>query len=321
MRGIDIYSGDGTVDFNAVKAAGIDIVYIKATEGVSYTDSTDKDFYNRAKAAGLKVGFYHFLRNNDPIAEANHFISAVQGLSVDCKYSIDVEVTLGQSVYQISNNVKQFADYLISKGYEICIYTYTSFYLESLNNTVKSYPIWIADYRNTEPNIVNVGWQYSETGSVHGVNSNCDLDNFNDTILIGGGSVIHSVEKSIQGALNQLLITDADGQPLVVDGDLNTKSVYAINKFKAIMGLTQDGKWDSACNDAWSRIVTKPLLDTEHYAQKYVQFRMFGPDFSKITGEFDQATSDQVKVWQNAFKVSAPTGIVDLTAWNHLITD
>ena len=97
MKGIDIYSGQGNIDFNKVKNDGIEIVYIKATEGLTYTDTTFKSFYNDAKSVDLKVGFYHFLRNNNPVEEAKHFINVTNGLEVDCRYAINVEVVLGQT--------------------------------------------------------------------------------------------------------------------------------------------------------------------------------------------------------------------------------
>jgi GH25 family lysozyme M1 (1,4-beta-N-acetylmuramidase) len=184
MKGIDVSSNQGTIDFAKVKASGIEIVYIKATEGIAYTDSTLKAFYNNAKAARLKVGFYHFLRANDPSTEAKHFLSATAGLIPDCKYVIDVELALGQTVATLSNNVRKFADYLISQGKKVALYTGDYFYRDNLNSTVKDLPLWVANYGTTTIARTHVGWQYSETGSVNGISSKVDLDTFDNGILI-----------------------------------------------------------------------------------------------------------------------------------------
>ena len=75
MKGIDIASYQQNVDFVKVKNSGIEIVYIKATEGVTYNNPLLDSQYSGAIAAGLKIGFYHFLRANDPILEAKYFLS------------------------------------------------------------------------------------------------------------------------------------------------------------------------------------------------------------------------------------------------------
>ena len=75
-QGIDVSSWQGSINYAEVKNSGIDIVYIKASEGKSLTDSYFKTNYNNAKANGLKVGFYHFIRattTEDAIAEARIF--------------------------------------------------------------------------------------------------------------------------------------------------------------------------------------------------------------------------------------------------------
>lgn len=239
MKGIDIYSGQGNIDFNKVKNDGIEIVYIKATEGLTYTDDTFKNFYNDAKSVDLKVGFYHFLRNNNPVEEAKHFINVTNGLEVDCRYAIDVEVVLGQTSDKILNNVTQFANYLKSNGKDIVVYTYTSFlkeYLKSINN---SFQLWIAEYGVKSPNInvPYIGFQYSDSGSVCGINGEVDLDEFSESILLrnAGSNLtlnncnIQSIDgfvneynfhkvKSLQELINGLGLKDDSGNSLIVDG-------------------------------------------------------------------------------------------------------
>ena len=60
LNGIDISDWQGDIDFNAVKESGIDIVYIKAGQG-GYEDQLVESNYNKAKAAGLNIGFYYYL--------------------------------------------------------------------------------------------------------------------------------------------------------------------------------------------------------------------------------------------------------------------
>lgn len=188
MKGIDISNNDGNVDFQAVKDSGVGIVYLKATEGLTYDDPMMKEFYEQAKAVGLKIGFYHFLRKNDPTQEAIHFLNCISGLAYDCIHMIDVEhdsLKDGSASWR----TKGFADYCQSQGVQVGLYTYTSFLKESMDNDSQELPLWIAEYGASIPNISQsyVGFQYSETGEVPGINTNCDLDEFNEGILISGG--------------------------------------------------------------------------------------------------------------------------------------
>lgn len=186
MKGIDISAYQGiNIDFNKVKASGVEIVYIKATEGVTFDSPGFKLQYAKARSVGLKIGFYHYMKANDPVAEAEHFLTSTQGLEVDCKYAIDIEETQGRSVAEISYSVRVFADYIISQGKDVCIYTGDSFYATNLNSTVRDIPLWIAHYGVLKPNVSNyVGFQYSSTGSVDGVKGVVDMNVFNDGIFI-----------------------------------------------------------------------------------------------------------------------------------------
>lgn len=59
--------------------AGIDFVFLKVTEGLTYESPAWKDQYADAVKAGLVVGFYHYphMHNNDR-SEANFFFSKVK---------------------------------------------------------------------------------------------------------------------------------------------------------------------------------------------------------------------------------------------------
>ncbi|MDP4145273.1 MAG: GH25 family lysozyme [Bacillota bacterium] len=326
MRGIDIFSGQGKVDFAKVKADGIEVVYIKATEGVTYTDPTVKSYYMNAKAAGLKVGFYHFLRANNPIAEAQHFLDVTNGMQVDCKYAIDVEVTLNQSEAKISANVRQFADYLISKGKEVCLYTYLSFYRDNLNDSVKDLPLWIAEYGVNSPRIAvpYVGFQYSDTGSVSGISGNVDLDLFSYGIFIGNNSSTSpsapvmanndsDTIKNIQKQLNLILKKN-----LAVDGMEGQKTDSAIRDFQRIMGLKPDGIVGPNTSAAINEILDRPADGVNYphyeYATRYIQYRVGAP----IDGIYGNLTKAKVQNWQAANGLT-PDGIVGSLTWSKLL--
>jgi uncharacterized protein YgiM (DUF1202 family) len=190
MKGIDLSTFQGTeIDFAKVKASGVEICMIKATEGLTWTSDCFKAQHAGAIAAGLSTGFYHYLRANSSVDEAKHLLSVTEGLAVQCKYVIDVEVMLGQSIEKLSLNVRQFADYLISQGKEVAVYSGDSFYECNLNSTVKDLSCWIAHYGVTSPDTdPYAGFQYSESGIVSGYDGEIDVNIFNNGMLIGGST-------------------------------------------------------------------------------------------------------------------------------------
>lgn len=60
-EGIDVSNWQGYIDYSKVRESGIEIVYIKSSQGSNIKDSYFDINYENAKANGLKVGFYHFL--------------------------------------------------------------------------------------------------------------------------------------------------------------------------------------------------------------------------------------------------------------------
>ena len=72
------WNGDkGLIDWNKVKNAGYDAVFMKASQGTSFVDGMFKRDKEEARKAGMLCGFYHFSDGGDPIAEADFFLETV----------------------------------------------------------------------------------------------------------------------------------------------------------------------------------------------------------------------------------------------------
>ena len=78
-QGIDVSSWQRTINFSNVKNSGINVVYIKSSEGKSYIDPYFETNYRNAKANGLKIGFYHYVtaRSTSQAQEQANFFSKV----------------------------------------------------------------------------------------------------------------------------------------------------------------------------------------------------------------------------------------------------
>ena len=60
IQGIDVYTGDGAVNWTSVKNGGYSFAFVKADEGVSSADGQFAANMTNANAAGVYVGPYHF---------------------------------------------------------------------------------------------------------------------------------------------------------------------------------------------------------------------------------------------------------------------
>jgi Lyzozyme M1 (1,4-beta-N-acetylmuramidase) len=191
--GIDISAYQAGLNFATVKAAGIQIVYIKATEGTGYTNPYLQYQYNQAKANGLKVGFYHFYSpSKDAEQQAIYFNNAISVYEYDCFPVLDVESyddsgkdTFSAKIHACLNEIAYLTQH------KPVIYTYTSFINSYLTASyVNMYPLWVADYNSSgapgNNSIWNswVGYQYSSSGNIGGVT--IDMDAFTVDILIEG---------------------------------------------------------------------------------------------------------------------------------------
>ena len=100
--GIDVSDWQGYIDYSKVKQSGIEIVYIKSSQGSNIKDPYFDINYENAKNNGLKVGFYHFLtaKNVEQAKqEAQFFSHVISGKSPDCKLVMDYEIFSGISKF------------------------------------------------------------------------------------------------------------------------------------------------------------------------------------------------------------------------------
>ena len=200
IKGIDISHWNGDIDFNKVKAAGIEFVIIKA--GVSdrgfYTDSKFKDNYEKAKAAGLFVGAYYFVGKKfygdlSGIEDAKRFIKILQGMQFEYPVYLDVETTDCRYKELATDAAIAFCSTMEAAGYYVGIYASDiSGFKEKLNHSrLEKYAHWVARY-GKEPEVCKEGviHQYSSKGAVDGIVGSVDLDkascDYSKYIIAGG---------------------------------------------------------------------------------------------------------------------------------------
>lgn len=191
--GIDVSEWQGEINWNEVKNSGIQIVYIRSSEGNNYIDPDAIRNYNGAKENNIKVGFYHYLTartTSEAIEQANFFVSVIKGLNVDCRLAMDFESFGDLSISEINSISKTFLQEVERlSGKEVIIYSdaYNAAYTFS-TELAETYPIWVADYFVSQPGNGNWkvwdGFQYTDEGIVDGIEDYVDRDYFTSGVIL-----------------------------------------------------------------------------------------------------------------------------------------
>lgn len=87
-KGIDVSENNGRVDWNAVKAAGIDFAIIRLGYGNRHLDECFYENVNGAIAAGLQIGVYYYSYALDAEA-AEHEANFLVDTLLDCGLTAD----------------------------------------------------------------------------------------------------------------------------------------------------------------------------------------------------------------------------------------
>ena len=128
----------GTIDWNAVKAAGIDYVFVRAAyrgyeTGRIVPDDLFAQNIEGAAAAGLHVGVYLFsqaLSEQEALEEADYLLELIDGYPVDYpvvydqeEYTADQARTDGLTGEQATANALAFCERIYEAGYIPMVYT------------------------------------------------------------------------------------------------------------------------------------------------------------------------------------------------------
>lgn len=203
-NGIDVSGYQGNINFEKVKEAGIEIVYMKSSEGNNYVDSHFEQNYQKAKESGLKVGVYHYVTartTEEAERQAKFFVNLLGKKSIDCRLAMDFESFGNLSKEEINSIGLTFLRAVESlSGKEVVLYSnaYTASY--TWNGEVTNYPLWIAQYGVNEPENRGTwnswaGWQYTDVGEVNGINTYVDRNYFTKEILLSDSSEIPDTDK------------------------------------------------------------------------------------------------------------------------------
>ena len=187
-RGIDVSEFQGEIDWDEVKKAGYDFVFVRAghrmfESGDLLTDSRAVKNMKRAKKAGLDVGVYVFsqaVSESEAREEAQLCLDVIKksGVEITLPVVFDPEI---QTEYiarinyisgeQFTDNAVAFCKKIEKAGFTPAIYTNCSTETDILDmSRLDNAVIWYADYGIIPESPYRFTfWQYSNTGWVEGI--------------------------------------------------------------------------------------------------------------------------------------------------------
>ncbi|MFC4530678.1 glycoside hydrolase family 25 protein [Sphaerisporangium dianthi] len=151
--GQDVSSYESDHDWNASPAQfGI----IKATEGLTFRDSSFARHWQELAKKGIVRGAYHYGHpGDDPIAEADHFLSVVNaqpGKRGDLLV-LDLETADGQSVEHVNTWAKTWLAHVKAKtGITPLFYSGWNF-ADTYGHGLQAYPLWVAYYGRAQGDV------------------------------------------------------------------------------------------------------------------------------------------------------------------------
>lgn len=204
IYGIDVSHNNGTIDWTKVETSNPanSFAFIKATEGVGYVDPMCQTNATAvSQKTKLRFGYYHFASLNnstnvpkDATDEANWFVQTMQTMpEASLVPVLDIERNDSKlTPTQVQEWISAFMSQMDVLGFpKVILYSYVSFLNDNLpqGHPFGSLPLWIAHYTSAAQPTIPHGWtnytlwQYSASGAVNGVSTQCDLDKGGSDVL------------------------------------------------------------------------------------------------------------------------------------------
>lgn len=190
--GIDVSKWNKEIDWEIVKAEGVDFAIIRCGYRGSSTGCLVEDPYfykniKEAKKAGIKVGVYFFTQATnlvEAVEEASMVITLLDDMELDYPVYIDTEGAGGNGradnldAETRTAVVNAFCQTIQNADLDAGVYASRNWYLNNLiTEKLRDVNIWLAEYRQTPEYTGKYDmWQYTSSGSVAGIEGRVDLN-------------------------------------------------------------------------------------------------------------------------------------------------
>ena len=193
-RGIDVSNFQGTIDWNQVKAAGIEFAILKVGPVYGKPDSTFERNATECERLGIPYGVYYYSYARsvaDANKEADRTLAWLGGHhpSLPVYYDLEDNYILQDPNFskdKLAQIAQTFCNRMEAVGFKSGIYANLNWFNNYLNSpSLSGYDHWVAQYNWRCDYAGSYSfWQYSSSGNVPGVNGRCDMNYcFNGSFL------------------------------------------------------------------------------------------------------------------------------------------
>lgn len=189
-QGIDVSEHQGRIDWNAVKASGIDFAILRVGFGApSWGGRVDYQFnrnISECERLGIPYGVYIYsyaFDNQQAADEASMVINCLSGHNPRLPVYYDLEdktIIADGRQSGIASRAQVFCNKISAAGYKPGIYANLNWFTKILTDPVfksGSWDHWIAQYNSQCDYTGNYSfWQYKSNGKVPGINGNVDMN-------------------------------------------------------------------------------------------------------------------------------------------------
>lgn len=293
MKVIDVSEFQGNVDYEKVKADGVEGVVIRAGYGKGNIDDKFTNNIKNAIAAGLNIGIYWFsyAYTEEMARKEAHYCNDVINpykehinLPVffdweydSMKYAKKNGVDAGKTL--ITAMTKEFCKEITDLGYSAGYYLnldYSKNYYDEQELT--EYKRWFARYVKTEQKDCYL-WQNSDKGSVNGISGNVD------TNILFGSIEQPKEEPAVEKTPLETPVKDATSEslPYIVGNTYTVDVKSALNvrmgagteyKLVGYNNLTPDGKRHAYSNGALMSGTRVTCLEVKVISSDFVWIRI-----------------------------------------------
>lgn len=194
LKGIDVSTVQGVIDWKRVKRAGVDFALIKATQGRGegastkhlrvFTDSRFAANINAASEAGIACGVYHYFTATNTAEvdeEADYFIRTIRPyrdkITLWAAVDVESEMYLDKiGKHPLTALVERFLRKIEAAGFRSMLYANPNFLFYRYEpGAFDGAPLWLAHwgaskpYEGTNP----IVWQFG-AGKIDGIKGDVD---------------------------------------------------------------------------------------------------------------------------------------------------
>lgn len=223
MKGIDVSAHQGNIDWDKVKASGIEFAIIRICYGQNSVDVKAIRNIEECIRVGIPFGVYTYsyaLNVNNAINEANLVIKTLAPYKDKIKFPVIIDMEDADKYKSKhgmpSNNVlvsicEKECLMFEEAGYYAAIYASKSWFDTKLNSSkLNRFDKWIAWWSSSASSKFDHNtyglWQYTSSGKVNGISGNVDMnESFKDyPSIIGSGNSTPTQQSTSSKSIDEL---------------------------------------------------------------------------------------------------------------------